>query len=201
MVTSLSPVEMWPLVTIARTAASNYGRALLSFDLGTFVTGAYQAGKGAGYAVAVLYYLLRALWTHGRAGSGLRVLSTLLSNLVIAIVALVANVVVLAGPPYLLWELLFAADPVVLPDIVVFGFRTLLDIAITIGSILLIALIAWFFIEEFTPGRNQVFELDDLHQNSATNQHQNTRTRRRTMEGDQIQSKLSEVERELKDNR
>ena len=49
----------------------------------------------------------------------------LTTNIGVALLALVSNGVILAAPPYLLWELFLAADLVVLPNAFVSVFRTL----------------------------------------------------------------------------
>ncbi len=203
---------MWSLVTVAGDATQDYAKAILSLDLRTFIRGEYLAAHGFGYSILAFYHLLKALWRYGSAAmrghekSGLRVIAKLLSNFILSIIALVANFVILVGPAYLLWELFMAADPVVLPHALVYGFRTLVDIMTNIISFLLIILIIWFFVEEFTSGKNQVFELDDLQQNHIAKQTESTNRRKsrrddRTIEEDQLQSKLTEIENQLKNNR
>jgi len=110
---------------------------------------------------------------------------------------------ILAAPPYLLWELFLAADPVVLPNAFVSGFRTLFYFGVFV-------IVIWFFIEEFIPGRNRIFELDDLHQRPVRNRarssnqssrEQTTRSSRGIMNEDEVKSKLTEVQRQLKNDR
>ncbi|SDG07551.1 hypothetical protein SAMN05216218_114117 [Halorientalis regularis] len=176
MTSSLSLFAMWSLVTVAGDATQDYAKALLSLDPITFIRGEYLAAHGVGYSILALYYLFKALWRSGLAAmrghgeSGSRAIAKLLSNSILSIIALITNFVILVGPAYLLWELLITADPVVLPHNLVYGFRTLVNMIINIISFLLIILVIWFFVEEFTSGKNQVFELEDFHQNHITKQ-------------------------------
>lgn len=206
---SFGHFELWPLLTVAKSAARNYGHGVLSLDLSAVIAGVYQAGQGLSTSIYIGFHLLKTFLdatraiASGRGWSMLGFIGKLTTNLGITLLAFISNGIILAGPPYLLWELFLAADPIVLPDILVFSFRTLLDFAITFGSIIFTILVIWFFVEEFTSGRNQVFELDDYHQDYSMNQssdHQARQPDRGTMNADQVQSKLAEVERQLKND-
>lgn len=205
---------MAPLVAVAGLAARCYGQGLFSLQPGVIVRGAIVAAKGIGYSVMAAYRLVRALsmhvknmWNGVASGSGIRRLVILLTNLCLSLTAVFANTAVLGGPPYLLWELLFANPPVLLPVGFVQTVRAIIDLAITIGTWFLVILILWFFIEEFTAGRNQVFELEDL-QKQSNRGSTNAGTRNgtsgsdgRSVSPDQVESDLDAIEDSLQNKR
>lgn len=207
---SFDPLALWFLLTVAGSAVRNYGRAVFSLNPTFLVKGGYLAGSGAKYSVYALYHLIGAIpkigrnIVSGREWPTFGFLVALMTNLVLSLLGFLANGIILVGPPYLLWELFLAADPIVLPHGLVFGFRTLLDMAITVFSLVFSTVILLFFVEEFTPGHNRVFELADLCQKSETtgsSERQTAHTSQQLLNEDQVESKLSDIERQLENNK
>jgi len=209
MLSSLNPLAMRSLVTVAGDAFSDYFKAILSVSPIIFIRGEYVSAHGFAYSILVLNHLIGAILRYGLSVvSGkkrveTRVISGLFGNLILSIIGIVANFAVLITPAFLIWELFIAANPLVLPNTLVSQFRILVNIVINFISFIFILLIIWFFVEEFTPGKNRVFDLDGLIENhldgqiNSSNREQPSEEKR-TLEESQIQSKLSEIENELK---
>jgi hypothetical protein len=206
MSSSLNPLAMRSLVTVAGDAISDYFKSILSVSPIIFIRGEYVSAHGFAYSILVFNHLIGAILSYGlsvvrrKKRVEMRVISGLFGNFILSIIGIVANFAVLITPPFLSWELFIAANPLVLPNTLVFQFRILVNSVTNFILLIFILLVIWFFVEEFTPGKNRVFDFDGLienHLNESSNREQSSE-KKRTLEESQIQSKLSEIENELK---